>query len=170
MTPVTLQTARLVLRPWLPSDRAPFAALNADPEVMAHLPGVLSRPESDAFADRVEAHFGEHGYGLWALEEAGAFVGYTGLQWSDVLGPPALEVGWRLARAAWGRGLATEAARAAVAEGLRHVDRVVSFTVPANTRSLAVMRRVGLVEVGTFDHPRPGLPPHLVRHVLHATP
>ena len=165
-----LHTERLVLRQWLPADREPFAELNADPEVAAHLPGVLTREQSDALADRVATHFAVHGYGLWAVEAQGRFAGFTGLQWTDVPGAPALEVGWRLARWAWGRGYATEAARAAVDVGLRQVPEVVSLTAATNVRSIAVMERLGMHRVRTFDHPRPDLPEHLRRHVLYVTP
>lgn len=165
-----LHTERLVLRSWLPADREPFAALNADPEVMEHFPGTLTRPESDAFADRVATHFAVHGYGLWAVEAEGRFAGFTGLQWSDVTGERELEIGWRLARWAWGRGWATEAARAALDVGLRQAPRVVSFTAVGNLRSVAVMERLGMRRVHEFDHPRPGLPDRLRRHVLYVTP
>ena len=167
---VALRTERLLLRGWLPADRAPFAALNADPEVVAHLPGPLSRGQSNALTARIRAHFVEHGYGLWAVEGPEGFVGFTGLQWTDVLGAPALEVGWRLARAAWGRGYATEAGRAALAHGLQVAPQVVSFTALTNTRSEAVMRRLGMRRVREFDHPRADLPERLRRHVLYASP
>jgi len=77
-----LRTARLLLRRWRDSDRAPFAALNADPEVMRHFPKPLTTAESDAFVDRVEAAFGLHGYGLWAVERDGGFIGFVGLNWT----------------------------------------------------------------------------------------
>ena len=165
-----LHTDRLVLRQWLPQDREPFAALNADPEVMQHFPGPMTREQSDAFADRIATHFAVHGYGLWAVEAEGAFAGFTGLQWSDVTGGRELEVGWRLARWAWGRGWATEAARAALDVGLRQAPQVVSFTAVGNLRSVAVMERLGLRRVREFDHPRADLPDRLRRHVLYVTP
>src|SRR5690606_13074652 len=127
-----LRTERLVLRRWRDEDRDPFAALNADPVVMEHYPATLSRAESDAFVDRVEAHLDEAGWGLWAVEvaESGDFAGYVGL-WPasfEAHFTPAVEVGWRLARAHWGRGYATEAARAAVADGFARVglEEIVS--------------------------------------------
>src|SRR5690606_24797973 len=112
-------------RRWRPGDRAPFAAMNADPVVMAHFVAPLTRDQSDAFVDAIESSFDELGYGFWALEErsSGALLGFTGL-W-DQVDPapftPAVEVGWRLARPAWGRGYATEAARAALAYGFEAV-------------------------------------------------
>ena len=165
-----LHTERLVLRQWLPADREPFAALNTDPEVMEHFPGPMTREESDALADRIATHFAVHGYGLWVVEAEGSFAGFTGLQWSEVTGGRELEIGWRLARWAWGRGWATEAARAALDVGLGQAPRVVSLTAVGNLRSLAVMERLGMRRVREFDHPRPGLPQRIRRHVLYVTP
>ena len=167
-----LRTPRLLLRRWCEADRAPFAALNADPVVMEHFPSTLTRAASDAAVDRIEAHFDEHGYGLWAVEAEGVFVGFTGLAWATFDAPftPALEVGWRLARSAWGRGYATEAASAAVQRGLQEAPGIVSMTAVVNQRSQRVMQRIGLRHEGEFDHPR--LPPghRLARHVLYRTP
>lgn len=165
-----LHTERLVLREWLPEDREPFAELNADPAVMEHLPRPMTRGESDALADRIATHFAVHGYGSWAVEGEGRFAGFTGLHWSDVTGERALEIGWRLARWAWGRGWATEAAAAALDVGLRQAPEVVSFTAVTNMRSVAVMERLGMRRVREFDHPRPDLPDRLRRHVLYVTP
>ena len=167
-----LRTARLLLRRWREQDRAPFAALNADPVVMQHFPSPLSAEQSDAFVESVEAHFAEHGYGLWAVEVDGAFVGFTGLAWQTYEADftPALEVGWRLAREAWGHGYATEAATAALARGLEEVDSVISTTALTNLRSQRVMQRLGMRRQLEFDHPR--VPAgHPVRpHVLYRTP
>ena len=102
--PMSLRTDRLLLRRWQPEDRAPFAALNADPEVMEHFPAQLTRAESDASVDRIEAGFAERGFGLWAVEvqATGEFIGFTGLAVPSFDAPftPAVEVGWRLARPA----------------------------------------------------------------------
>jgi ribosomal-protein-alanine N-acetyltransferase len=165
-----LRTDRLLLRRWREEDRAPFAAMNADPVVMEHFPAVLSRAESDAFVDRVEQGFEDRGFGLWALElsASGAFVGFTGLAvprfhvgWMDEREQPVVEVGWRLAPGAWGRGLATEAARAALRFGFDDLGRreIVSFTVLENLRSQAVMRRLGMTRLTTYDHPVAGTAP-----------
>ncbi len=167
-----LRTARVLLRRWRDCDRAPFAEMNADPLVMEHFPSTLTREQSDALVDRIEAHFDEHGYGLWAVEADGAFVGFTGLVWQtyDASFTPALEVGWRLARHAWGHGWATEAATAALARGLQEVGSVVSTTALTNVRSQRVMQRLGMRRELEFDHPR--LPEgHPVRpHVLYRAP
>ena len=167
-----LRTDRLLLRRWRDADRAPFAAMNADPVVMEHFPAPLTREQSDALVDRIEAHFDEHGYGLWALEVDGTFVGFTGLVWQtyEASFTPALEVGWRLARSAWGHGYATEAAAAALARGLQEVETVVSTTALSNVRSQRVMQRLGMRRELEFEHPR--VPNgHPVRpHVLYRAP
>jgi RimJ/RimL family protein N-acetyltransferase len=171
-----IRTERLLLRSWLDTDRDPFAALNADPVVMRHLLGPITRDRSDAFVDRIEAQWDQSGWGLWAVEvpEVAAFIGYIGL-WpaDDVIGQPAVEVGWRLARRHWAHGYATEGAGHALQYGFETlgVDEIVSFTVPQNERSRRVMERIGLVrdQSGDFDHPRvdPDAFPDMVRHVLY---
>ncbi len=156
-----LSTERLLLRGWRPGDRAPFAALNADPEVMRHFASTLTREASDALAERIEAALGREGWGFWALEvrATGEFIGFTGLGVPPFQAPfmPAVEIGWRLSRAAWGAGYATEAARAAAAFGFEHLalDEIVAFAVTGNARSRAVMRRLGMRHdpAGDFDHP-----------------
>jgi RimJ/RimL family protein N-acetyltransferase len=165
-----LRTERLVLRAWRQEDREPFAELNADPEVMELFVAPLTRTESDALVDRIEAHFATHGYGLWALDVDRRFAGFTGLAWTDALGGTDLEVGWRLAQWAWGHGYATEAARAAVQVGLEHAPEVVSFTALSNERSWRVMERIGLLRSEEFDHPRIPEGHPLRRHVLYRTP
>lgn len=169
-----LATDRLLLRQWTPADRAPFAALNADPEVMRWFPAPLTRAESDALADRLHADLARQGWGLWALEEraSGAFLGFTGLARPVFDAPfqPAVEVGWRLARAAWGNGFATEAGRAAVAFAFEELalGELVSFTAVGNARSRAVMERLGMRRdaAGDFDHPSVS-DERLRRHVLY---
>jgi RimJ/RimL family protein N-acetyltransferase len=171
----TLATDRLLLREWRDADRTPFAELNADPDVARFLNGPRDRAESDALIDRISAHWAEHGFGLWALErrEDGRFIGFTGLYRPafEAHFTPAVEVGWRLAREAWGLGYATEAGRAALAYGFETVglDELVSFTVPANVRSRAVMERLGMRRdaADDFDHPRFEQGHPLRRHVLY---
>jgi len=166
-----LRTERLLLRRWRPGDLEPFAALNADPEVMEHFPGVMSREESDTFVDRIEAEWRDRGYGRWAVEVSGEadLIGFVGLAVPPFM--PKDEIGWRLARKSWGRGFATEAARAVLADAFRRLGltEVVSFTVPANVRSTRVMERLGMTHDpgDDFDHPR--FPPghRLSRHVLY---
>jgi RimJ/RimL family protein N-acetyltransferase len=170
-----LHTERLRLRRWLPGDRQPFAQMNCDPQVMEFLPGPLSRQESDARADRIEAHFREHGFGLWAVEISGVtpFAGFVGLSVSRFEAPftPCIEVGWRLGAAYWHRGYATEGARAALDFGFRwlQADEIVSFTVPQNLRSRRVMEKLGMTHSATedFDHPLLAEGHPLRRHVLY---
>jgi RimJ/RimL family protein N-acetyltransferase len=168
-----LRTDRLVLHPFREEDREPFAAMNADPEVMAHFPWRLTREQSDELVDRLGAHRAAHGFAPWAIEAPGVapFVGMAGLLTAGEHLPfaPAVEVLWRLARAHWGRGYATEAARAAVAHGFETVglDEIVSFTVPANRRSIAVMVAIGMEPAGTFEHPKLPKGHPLRHHVLY---
>lgn len=170
-----LSTERLVLRRWRDSDRGPFAALNADPEVMAHFPAMMTRADSDAMVDRIEAHFDQAGFGLWALEIAatGEFIGFTGLSTPRFAAHflPATEIGWRLARPAWGHGYACEAARRALAFGFQEggLGQIVSFTSVGNARSRAVMARIGMAHDprDDFDHPSVPDGDRLRRHVLY---
>jgi len=170
-----LTTARLLLRRWREADHQPLAALNADPLVMEHFPARLSRSDSDDLIARIEAGFDRHGYGLWALElrATGEFVGFTGLERTSFEAhfTPAVEVGWRLARSAWGQGYATEAGRAALDFGFDAVglEEIVSFTSVANIRSRAVMQRLGMTRDAGDDFDHPGLPEtsRLCRHVLY---
>jgi ribosomal-protein-alanine N-acetyltransferase len=172
-----LRTERLLLRRWRAADRDAFAEMNADREVMEYFPEPLAREESDALVDRIEAGFEQRGFGFWAVElaDSSEFIGFTGLA---VLGfeahfTPAVEVGWRLKRSAWGHGYATEAARAAVTYGFGDVGlrQIVSFTPTDNMRSRAVMQRLGMTRdpADDFDYPRlpPGHP--LRRLVLYRT-
>ena len=166
-------TTRLILRRWRPGDRDAFATVNADANVMAHLPGVLSRAESDALVDRIEQHFDRHGFGLWAVEIPGitACAGFVGLSVPAFAAPfmPCVEVGWRLAAAHWGHGYATEAARAALGFGFGEagLDEIVSFTVPANVRSRRVMEKLGMHHDPADDFDHPAMPERLRRHVLY---
>ncbi len=171
-------TARLVLRPFTDVDRAPFAELNAHPLVVESLGSSPTRAESDAFIDRVNQEMGREGWGLWAVEVVGGapFAGMVGLRRVNPALPcaPAVEVGWRLPPELWGRGYATEAAAAALRVGFESgLDEIVALTTKLNTRSQAVMERIGMVRDhhGDFDHPRLPEGSPLRRHVLHrATP
>src|SRR3954465_12161787 len=146
-------TERLVLRSWRPSDRAPFARLNADPEVVEFLnDGVpFTRAQSDELFDAIQLHWEQRGFGLWcaaAREAPGECLGFVGLAVPSFLPSvlPAVEVGWRLARPAWGRGLATEAARASLRWGRRELGlrQVVSVVTPGNDRSVRVAQKLGM--------------------------
>ena len=173
--PSALLTERLILRPWRESDREPFALMNADPVVMEFFQACLSRAESDLAVDRVEAHFRQHGFGVFAVElrSEQTFIGFTGLSVPrfEAHFTPCVEIGWRLAKEYWGKGLATEAARAAIKYGFETVglDEIVSFTVPANVRSRNVMEKLGMTHDPADDFDHPAIPDGhpLRRHVLY---
>lgn len=173
--PRELQTERLLLRRWRLEDREPFAAINADPRVMEHFPGLYSRAESDAGVDRIEAHFEKHDFGLWAVEIPGVapFAGFVGLAIPrfEASFTPCVEIGWRLAAEHWDRGYATEGARAALAFGFEslRLNEIVSYTVPENVRSRRVMEKLGMTHdvAHDFDHPLLPVGHPLSRHVLY---
>ena len=170
-----LRTERLLLRRWQDADREPFAALNADPAVTEFLPSPITRSDSDAMVDRIEAGFDENGFGLWAAEVPGvaAFVGFVGLSRPrfDAHFTPAVEVGWRLSAEHWGNGYATEGGQATLAFGFEvlDLDEIVSFTTVGNARSRAVMERLGLSHdpADDFDHPALAAGSPLRPHVLY---
>jgi RimJ/RimL family protein N-acetyltransferase len=170
-----IRTERLILREWRDEDLEPFAALHADPAVMEWFPSVLSRAESDAAAARIRMELAERGFGLWAVEapEVAPFVGFTGLSVPRFTArfTPCVEIGWRIARAHWGRGYAPEAARAALAHafGPLALREVVSFTAAGNARSRRVMEKLGMTHDPADDFDHPNLPPghRLRRHVLY---
>jgi RimJ/RimL family protein N-acetyltransferase len=170
-----IETERLILRPLEDADRAPLAALNADPEVMRWFPARLTRAESDAQFDRLRERAAKTGVCFQAVEAKGGprFAGFVGLSHVDFtpFDPPTVEIGWRLAPAAWGKGWATEAARAWLAYGFGEMGlgEIVSFTVPDNVRSRAVMERLGMRRDPGGDFEMPTIPPGhpLRRHVLY---
>lgn len=170
------ETDRIVLRAWTDEDLEPFAHLNADPEVMEYFPEALDRDQSDALARRIREQIQSEGFGLWALEVEGRFAGFVGLNRTTFETPmgPHVEIGWRLARWAWGRGLATEAASAVLDLGFRShgLDEIFSFTTATNSRSEAVMRRIGMVRRPDFDFDHPRTPDWWGRrHIVYrATP
>ncbi len=169
----TIRTGRLVLRRWRESDRGPFAAMNADPEVMRFFPAPLDRAASDALVDRIERLFGSQGFGLWALEIAatGEFIGFTGLNPmpDGVPGSGGMEVGWRLARQAWHHGYATEAATAAVGVGFggAGLGEIWSIATVRNLPSQAVMQRLGMTRHAEFEHPKLPMGSPLRPHVAY---
>ena len=170
-----LRTSRLVLRTWRESDLAPFAELNADPRVMQHLGGVLSRDASDARARAYSDEIEKHGFSFWAVEAPGIapFIGFVGLRRASFEAPfcPCVEIGWRLAFDAWGHGYATEGGRALLEYGFAHLglSEILAWTVPANTRSQGVMMRLGMRRSAADDFDHPNLPEAhpLRRHVLY---
>lgn len=167
-----LETERLLLREWLPEDRQPFADLNAEPEVVRHLVP-MTKEQSDAMIGRIELHFQDHGWGMWALEEKshGKLIGMCGLNnlsWEASF-TPAVEVGWRLATEYQGKGYARESAERALRFAFDdlQLDRVVAFTVPENCNSWGLMLRLGMTQIGEFRHPNLPLDHRLSKHVLY---
>ena len=170
----TLRTPRLLLRRWRDADRAAFHALNSDPAVMATIGPVMSRAESDAFMNRIEARFDEQGYGLWCVDLEGEAIGFTGFMvpWFR----DGVEIGWRIRSEHWGQGYAPEAARACLDLGFGSVagggfgfDEVISFTAAVNASSRRVMEKLGLRRDadGDFDHPSVPVGDPLRPHVLY---
>jgi RimJ/RimL family protein N-acetyltransferase len=166
---VIVETPRLLLRPWRAGDLEPLAALCADPEVMRHIGSgqTLTPADTATFLAAVGRHWEQHGFGLWAVEvredaggRPGEAVGFAGLAIPAFLPAvlPAVECGWRLAREWWGRGLATEAARASIAWGWDRLGlaRVLSIIAPGNERSVRVARKLGMRRGADRVHPATG--------------
>lgn len=174
-TDTVLRTKRLILRDWRDEDLEAFAALNADPEVGRFILGPLERAKSDGLAARIRSGIVERGWGLWAVEVTGGdpFIGFTGLTPInfEAAFAPATEIGWRLARSAWGHGYATEAANAVLAHAFDTLgfDALVSITATINGRSRRVMERIGMQRdpAGDFDHPAIAPEHPISRHVLY---
>ncbi len=175
MSEATLTTDRLVLRQWEDDDLLPFAALCADPEVMEHFPAPLTPEQAAELVGRQRALLEAGRPGLFAVEvaETRQFIGFVGLATPSFNASftPCVEVGWRLARTAWGHGYATEAGRAVLQHGFGtlHLSEIVSFTTRANVRSRAVMERLGMKQdhAADFDHPALAPDDPLRAHVLY---
>lgn len=170
-----IQTERLILRQWKESDFPLFAQLNSDPEVMEFFPSTLSEEESTAFALRIQAFIEENGWGLWAVSCPGVsdFIGFVGL-WPvsfEAHFTPAVEIGWRLDKAYWGKGYATEAATKVLefAFSQLQLEEVVSLTAKQNVRSMKVMDRIGMKRNprDDFFHPKLEKGHRLANHVLY---
>ncbi len=171
-----IETDRLTLRPWQDSDRRPFNAMGRDPEVMAHLGPLQSQADTDAAIARLSAIQAQHGHTFWAIERRAdaRFLGFCGLKIAPENIPGiegAIEIGWRLARDAWGAGYAREAAAASLAWGWDNlaVNRIIAITTPANTRSWGLMLRLGMVRRHDldFDHPALAIDDPLRPHVTY---
>ncbi|TMR39013.1 GNAT family N-acetyltransferase [Nonomuraea zeae] len=168
-----MRTDRLVLRRWRESDFGPWAAMNADPEVREHLGDLLTREQSDAVVSKFQSEFDQRGYGWWAVEllATGEFIGFAGLDKVDDGMPfTGVEIGWRLARSAWGHGYATEAALASLTFGFETLGlpEILAVTTATNLRSQAVMRRIGMTRDPGDDFDDPTAPEGpLRRNVLY---
>lgn len=173
--PIEHDTPRLRLMLWQDRHLAPFAAMNADPEVMRFFPAVQTAEQTRDMVDRWRAQFEAQGWSNWAVElkGSGEFIGFIGLSIPRHPLPfsPCVEIGWRLARPYWHKGYATEGAKACLGVGFEvlHLDEIVSFTAVANLPSRSVMERIGLVNTGRdFDHPALPKGSPLRRHCLYA--
>lgn len=170
-----IKTKRLILRPWQEADLEPFAKLNADPRVMEFFPSVKTFKESFNEYEAILEHFKKHGYGWWAVSEINHphFIGFIGLRYIDFPAAftPALEVAWRLAYEYWGKGYATEGAKASLQYGFKvlNFSEIISFTSTINIRSQAVMERIGMHHDSRddFDHYKLPQEHRLSRHVLY---
>src|ERR1700730_15484901 len=168
-----ISTERLIMRGWRESDLAPWAAMNADPEVRQYLGPLLTFEQASAWVLNFQDDLDRYGFGFWALEvrASGAFIGFTGLGTVEEEMPfTGIELAWRLARPAWGHGYATEAALAALEYGfdIRGLPEIVAVTMAGNLRSRAVMRRIGMTSdlAEDFDDPDVDEGP-LSRHVVY---
>ncbi len=168
-------TERLGLRQWKDEDIIPFAAMNADEEVMRYFPSTLDYDETIAMVKRIRSHFDKHGFGLYAIDELSTktFIGYTGFMIPSFTSyfTPCIEIGWRLQRSSWNKGYATEASKASLHYGFEtlNFDTIFSFTSVSNKRSINVMERIGMRKQGDFDHPNIESSHPLCKHVLYET-
>ncbi len=171
-----IKTKRLLLRPWTKEDFVPFAKMSQDPRVMEFFPKLLTKEESEEAATRYKSHIDQKGWGLWAVEipNEASFIGFVGLSPVKLFTPPfeeSVEIGWRLAHAYWGKGFATEGAKAALSYGFHtlHLPEIVAFTAKINLRSQNVMKKLGMHHNPQEDFLHPKVPEgHLVQsHVLY---
>jgi RimJ/RimL family protein N-acetyltransferase len=173
MPTIFLETPRLILRSWQQSDEAPFIALNNDTEVMEYFPALLTSAETLAMISRMSDHIAQWGYGFFAVERKDnrEFIGFTGLSHPRFEShfTPCVEIGWRLSRAHWGLGFATEGAQACIAFGLNtlKLPEIYSFTSVPNIRSQNVMKKIGMNNEGLFEHPMVDDGHFLKQHVLY---
>ena len=170
-----IETERLILREWRPEDLPFFAAINQDPKVMECLLKPLTEVETAAMIEKIQRHFKEHGFGPFAciLKQTSNCIGFVGLFVPEFTAhfTPCVEIGWRLSSQVWDKGYATEAARAVLRVGFEQfgLKEIVSFTVPANQRSIRVMEKIGMRRDlnGDFNHPKVPDDHPLKMHVLY---
>lgn len=167
-----IETTRLILRDWRYLDFQPFAEMNADSEVMRYFPNTLTKEASDDFAHRIIAEMNAKGFGLFAVElkSTGAFIGYVGLHEIafDAGFKGEIEIGWRLDKRYWNNGYATEAAQA-VLDFAKNIglNKLYSFTAAVNLPSERVMKKIGMVKIGEFEHPALEISHWLRKHILY---
>jgi RimJ/RimL family protein N-acetyltransferase len=159
MPTIITQTERLILRTWSKEDIAPFAAMCADNEVMRYFPATLSFQETENLVNRFQERYEQDGYTYYVVEikETGEFIGFCGMLMQTYESPftPNVDIGWRLKKAAWGKGYATEAARACLvlAKETLGLKTIISVASQNNTPSINVMQKIGMEKVGEFEHP-----------------
>jgi RimJ/RimL family protein N-acetyltransferase len=172
------RTERLLMREWAEADIKPFSQMCADPQVMRYFPSVMTHDECAGFVERVTQRHLEDGFGLWAIEIEGVFAGFTGLARATFATAftPCVEVGWRLAPWAWGKGYASEAAMKSLRIGFEEhaISEIFSFTTESNTPSEAVMKRIGMKRRRDLDFDHPNTPgwwgqSHIVYSIDQAT-
>lgn len=167
------ESQRLKFRDWQEIDLEKFKIINKDKEVMKFYPSILSDVETEKFYEAIQEEFKQYGYGLFAVEdkEHGKFVGFIGFHWArfDSEFTPCIEIGWRLDKNEWGKGYATEGAKACLNYGFESLgfDRIFSFTSKINVRSEKVMKKIGLIKLSEFNHPKLDKGSNLLRHVLY---
>lgn len=167
------ESRRLIFRHWKESDKADFQKMNSDPAVMEFFPKMLASAESDTLADKIIIHLKKYNYGLWAVEtkEENGFIGFIGFNNTlfEADFTPCIEIGWRLKKEAWGKGLATEGARRCLEYGFETLGftTVYSFTAVLNERSSNVMKKIGMEQAGYFNHPNIAIDNRLNKHVLY---
>lgn len=168
-----LETTRLRLRGWQETDLIPFIEMNKDEDVMRYFPKTLSADETLAFYQTIQAEFDEYGYGLYAVEEKETrdFIGFIGFHHAtfDASFTPCIEIGWRLKKEAWGKGYATEGAKACLQHGFEKLGftDIYSFTAIINTPSIQVMKKIDMKQVQTFNHPKVNELSPLRKHILY---
>ncbi|MBS1598164.1 MAG: GNAT family N-acetyltransferase [Bacteroidetes bacterium] len=168
-----IETERLGLRQWIDADTGPCIEMNRDPEVMKFFPAIMNELETGAMIKRIHHRFEKSGFGFYAVEEKSTnqFIGFTGfgIPPFESFFTPCIEIGWRLKKEVWGRGYATEAAKACVQFGFEKLsfDRITSFTSVLNINSEKVMQKIGMKKIGEFDHPFLEKENKLCRHVLY---
>lgn len=172
---VMIETKRLILRTWVTGDIEPYYWINQDQKVIEYLSGPLSRETVEKFIEGANTQQNTRGYTLWAAEvkENHHLIGFIGLNYTDWESKftPAVEVGWRLGSEYWGKGYATEGAKAALKYGFEEIglNEIISFAVPENIRSIKVMEKLGLIRdfENDFNHPKLPLDHKLSNHVLY---
>ncbi|MDB5088249.1 MAG: ribosomal-protein-S5-alanine N-acetyltransferase [Mucilaginibacter sp.] len=175
MNEIFIETSRLILRQWKETDLEPFAQLNMDNDVMGFFPSVLAKEETLVLVNRVTKHIKEYGFGLFAAErkDNNQFIGFTGLSHPRFEShfTPCVEIGWRLSKENWNQGFATEAAKACLQFGFDtlKLSEIYSFTTVSNFRSENVMKKIGMIKEGYFEHPSVEDGHILKKHVLYKT-